>query len=611
MKDAIRGFTDAPLIDLQNEHLGLAEYAEALADFISTCETPMTISLQGDWGTGKTTLMKFIERHLKNKEENAGGQFRCLTFNTWQYSQLNLQNDLELILLSMFAEKLGAEPDLKQMILSFGKKIIPTLASFAGGALLKEGAEKFREVLEENEDYGKKIVTIKEGLEKTVKNIVEGNGGMRVVVFVDDLDRLVPLRAVEVLECLKLFLDIPGCVFVLAVDYHVVMEGFSKKFEIPEVRLNGKSFFDKIIQLPFNMPVASYHTEKLIKNLLERMGVSPSDPLQEAERYTELAESSVGCNPRTLKRLFNSLLLQVLVAQKKKIIKGEGGGEDADAIRVLFASLCLQHYHPPFYHILLKNGDLMSDETMKEMRTAEGIVAIVKKCGFAESDMQLGVVGWDKILASFMDSFYKAAQFASDGNSEKLSESECKKLKELFSLSAATAGEVGEGYDVEYYHNLEFIKMLVEEINEWLSKEAKEKGWFPTILFKKHKPRSSPDAGLYLYNNELDFQMYFSFGSTWGNYFTFGTSTKSGVDERVGWVKEYFVEHIPKKYKEMEYDKDNNWEFAFIRLGDYSRNQSQENQENEEEFKRQVKELCSSLLPRYFLMSHNKASSVK
>lgn len=51
-----------------------------------------------------------------------------------------------------------------------------------------------------------------------------------MVIFVDDLDRLQPAKAVELLEVLKVFLDCEKCVYVLAVDYEVVTQGIKQKF---------------------------------------------------------------------------------------------------------------------------------------------------------------------------------------------------------------------------------------------------------------------------------------------------------------------------------------------------------------------------------------------
>jgi len=57
---------DVPVNSQQNEFLGLAKHAKALADFIRTCETPMTIGIQGDWGIGKTSLLNMIRESLSS-----------------------------------------------------------------------------------------------------------------------------------------------------------------------------------------------------------------------------------------------------------------------------------------------------------------------------------------------------------------------------------------------------------------------------------------------------------------------------------------------------------------------------------------------------------------
>ena len=62
------------------DHLGLFDYAEALANFIKDCETPMTIGVQGDWGIGKTSLLNMIDRCLSEK------RFKKIWFNTWHFS---------------------------------------------------------------------------------------------------------------------------------------------------------------------------------------------------------------------------------------------------------------------------------------------------------------------------------------------------------------------------------------------------------------------------------------------------------------------------------------------------------------------------------------------
>ena len=93
-------------------------------------------------------------------------------------------------------------------------------------------------------------------------------------MFVDDLDRVAPERAVEILEVLKIFLDIPGLVFMLACDYEVIVTGLAAKGGLGE-DASGRSFFDKIIQVPFQMPpVGGDKLAIYTKTLLDRVGAA-------------------------------------------------------------------------------------------------------------------------------------------------------------------------------------------------------------------------------------------------------------------------------------------------------------------------------------------------
>ena len=98
----------------------------------------------------------------------------------------------------------------------------------------------------------------------------------RIILFVDDLDRIPPVRAVQILESLKNFLDVKGLVTVLACDYKVISKGLEARVGVSEEAL-GRSFFDKIIQVPFRMPVHAYDANKFVCGLLARIKVKVPD----------------------------------------------------------------------------------------------------------------------------------------------------------------------------------------------------------------------------------------------------------------------------------------------------------------------------------------------
>ena len=79
----------------------------------------------------------------------------------------------------------------------------------------------------------------------------EGQRPRRLVVFVDDLDRCLPEKAIQVLEAIKLFLDVPGCIFVLGLDREAIEDAVQKRYK-GEVK--AREYLEKIIQLPFILP---------------------------------------------------------------------------------------------------------------------------------------------------------------------------------------------------------------------------------------------------------------------------------------------------------------------------------------------------------------------
>ncbi len=82
------------------DKLGTEEQQKGLVEFMRHCSTPMTIAVQGDWGTGKTSMMQL----LKNQLDDISGS--TLWFPTWQFAVLGEQDRLLMDLLMLLCCKL-------------------------------------------------------------------------------------------------------------------------------------------------------------------------------------------------------------------------------------------------------------------------------------------------------------------------------------------------------------------------------------------------------------------------------------------------------------------------------------------------------------------------
>jgi len=104
----------------------------------------------------------------------------------------------------------------------------------------------------------------------------------KLIIFIDDLDRCEPPKPTDVIEAINVFLDSPGCVFVIGMDSRAVVASIETKYEtlfkktqleLPDQPTLGHCFLQKIVQVPFAIPpVPSYCMIALLEQVI---GPSP------------------------------------------------------------------------------------------------------------------------------------------------------------------------------------------------------------------------------------------------------------------------------------------------------------------------------------------------
>ena len=72
-------FEDSPIDNMQDDKLDIKHFIDALVETIITVPTPYTISLYGEWGSGKTSILKIVERTINDKKE----RYKCIWINAW------------------------------------------------------------------------------------------------------------------------------------------------------------------------------------------------------------------------------------------------------------------------------------------------------------------------------------------------------------------------------------------------------------------------------------------------------------------------------------------------------------------------------------------------
>lgn len=329
----------------ERDRFGLQKYIEGVSGFISECTTPMTIAIQGSWGSGRNSILQMLSDSLE--ETYRGNQ---VWFHAWQFFQSASGEQLPMQVGNKLIGQLGGAGGgaAKDRMIKVTKGLINITSGFISqgstdgqnftDALFREGSA--------------------DSLEKTVRDFSElirkraGESG-KVILFVDGLDRLAPAEGVELLEAMRDFFDCEGCVFVIAVDYNTVIRGAEERYGQDFDEKKEKSFFDKLFQVSFRVPVSGFNIQNYVQDKLEHIGINAEE--KELNFYVELIRHSVGSDPKTMDRLFNSFLLLKKLAEEELY-------ESKERRLMLFSLLCMQTRFHDIYELIVRMKDKVTPE---------------------------------------------------------------------------------------------------------------------------------------------------------------------------------------------------------------------------------------------------------
>lgn len=357
------GITDMPCTSEEEDLLEISKYVKGLGKFIRECQTPMSIAIQGDWGTGKTSTLNLLKKNLEADKDTNG--IKCVFFNTWQYSQFNMEDSLYVSFVHNLVKQCGGNDEILRTVAAFGKLAFFKAVDWRFGTNASEILDGFEKA---KKDQMESVSKLQEDFAKLVKKT-----GKRLVIFIDDLDRLNPEVAVELLEIIKLFVNVENSIFVLAIDYEVVVKGVRKKYGENLSEEKCRNFFDKIIQLPFKMPVERYNLTELVRKAVQEQTHMTDEGVN---IVAEFISDVMGTNPRTFKRLVNAFFLINSVNEIGE--EAESKTKEINDV-LMFCSLCIQMCLPKLYELMVTASTKKQLKELLEVKAAEEIRAYLIK----------------------------------------------------------------------------------------------------------------------------------------------------------------------------------------------------------------------------------------
>jgi len=255
---------------------------------------PLTIGVFGDWGSGKSSIMRMLEDKFQNDDRILTIYFNSWLFEGYEDAKISI---LENIILELSKHE-GLSSQAKGKILGllsridymkivsdgikkYGKNIIDIIATGGVGTAIEAGfsmlnKEKIEEISKEGfSDFDQYIKEEQKNTSKTtIKSFKEDFAELisltdfnSVVIFIDDLDRCMPERVVDTLEAIKLFLSVDKTAFVIGADERILKHSISMHLQLHTFNNDSSYLYDseqivtdyieKLIQVPYHIPKMS------------------------------------------------------------------------------------------------------------------------------------------------------------------------------------------------------------------------------------------------------------------------------------------------------------------------------------------------------------------
>jgi hypothetical protein len=239
--------TDKPITEDKEDKLQYSNYAQAIALKIlkTDAQKSFAIGINGKWGTGKTSFFNLIREKMKKEDP----EIILIDFSPWNTESYK---SIMIDFFETFEEKLSNyNSSISNQISKYSEKLL-VLNEI-------ESTKPFYNFL--SSFFGKKktLMELKKALEENIENL-----NKKIIVFIDDLDRLDNSEINEVLKLIRNTADFKNTFFIVAYDRNYVINSLTTLNSY-----NKEGFLEKIFQLEINLPY--YEKEELCKKLCQNL----------------------------------------------------------------------------------------------------------------------------------------------------------------------------------------------------------------------------------------------------------------------------------------------------------------------------------------------------
>lgn len=321
--------SDKPIVSKENDQFNRYNFSKRIGETIleRKNDNGLVLGLFGIWGEGKSSVLNMIEGILENHEE-----ILIIKFNPWRFKD-------EESLIFNFLENLSETLDYQ--LTNFKEKIGAFIKKYGSvGSVINLDLSKIGESLSD---------TQLEELKNRVNEFLKISN-KKIVVIIDDIDRLDKNELFAIFKLIKLTGDFSNTYYILSFDDKMVASALSDRYGGKNEKA-GYNFLEKIVQVPLRIPKA--HSKDILNftfKLLDQ--VIEESKLKLSKEESEIIGNTISryflhkiTTPRLAVRYANSLSFLI------PLLKGEVNNTDL----ILFEAIKI--FYPDHYKFIKDNPE--------------------------------------------------------------------------------------------------------------------------------------------------------------------------------------------------------------------------------------------------------------
>jgi len=363
-----------------NDKLRRKVEVENLSILIESTKEPLTLSINGSWGTGKTTFVKLLKAYLETEDINS------IYFNAWEddfskeplisilgeinkYIEENFTDDTSKKIVDTLIGK--ATNIFKVALPTIIKGVTYGVLDIDKGFELASGAITEGTTKELIESYSRNKLVIQE-FQEVLSELIKLIGNDKpFVIFIDELDRCRPLYAIELLERIKHIFGIDNLIFIFSIDKLQLSQSIKSQYGDIDTDNYLRRFFD----LEYNLAKGDkerfcsymyYHKYKL-QDILKDKEISTRDFEYEIIKYLV---DSLNLTLRELEHIF----LQISI-----VFKTIPNNLYTSNLSIYVFFIILKVSRPSLYNQLIEKGISIQEAIRKIVTIEKGNISAVLK----------------------------------------------------------------------------------------------------------------------------------------------------------------------------------------------------------------------------------------